>query len=126
MICDAKINIYKDNQKLSLRLNIAFLGHEGNATLVGLLKKDNKIVAKISRQVFFTYTHINNNVYISSNKISISLQDNAGPDGLQTLLPAFYNKKDARDNYQVYPQKPDGYIFIKDFTPAFYCSEQLN
>ena len=61
---------------------------------------------------------------LENTTTTISLQDTAGPDGLKKLLPEFYTEHGARTSFQVYAQKPGGYIFVKEFTPAFYCTEQ--
>ncbi len=123
MTCDAIINIHKGSQLLALRLRYTFLGNEGTATLLGILNDGNTTSAHISRHIFFNYKRIDDGVFLENTKTTISLQDTAGPEGLKNLLPAFYTDHGARTSFQVYAQKPGGYIFVKDFTPAFYCAE---
>ncbi|WFC81902.1 MULTISPECIES: hypothetical protein [Enterobacter] len=123
MSCDAIINIYKENRLLSIRLKYSFLGGEGIATLSGILKIDDELF-NVSRHVFFKYKRVDNSFYFEDTHVNISLQDNAGSDGLLDMLPDFYTKKGARANFQVYKQTPGGYVFVKEFTPAFYCTEQ--
>ncbi|MCU6359060.1 hypothetical protein [Enterobacter quasiroggenkampii] len=124
MTCDAIINIHKARQLLSLRLRYSFLGDEGTATLSGVLNDGDKVSARISRHVFFTYKRVDDGVFLENTKTTISLQDTAGTEGLKDLLPEFYTVPGARTSFQVFAQKPGGYIFVKDFTPAFYCAEQ--
>lgn len=124
MTCDAIINVHKEHQLLSIRLKYSFLGHEGVANLSSVLNNGNKGIFSISRTVLFKYKRINEGVYLENTTTTISLQDTAGPDGLKKLLPEFYTEHGARTSFQVYAQKPGGYIFVKEFTPAFYCTEQ--
>ncbi|MGG8135383.1 hypothetical protein PGO54_15000 [Klebsiella aerogenes] len=123
MSCDAVINVYKGNRLLSIRLKYSFLGSEGVATLSGILKNDNHELSNVSRHIFFEYKRVDNVIYLENTHVNISLQDNAGTDGLLDMLPDFYTKKEARANFQVYRQTPGGYVFVKEFTPAFYCTE---
>ncbi|WP_155957718.1 hypothetical protein [Klebsiella aerogenes] len=124
MTCDAIINIYKGKQRLSLRLQYAFLGEEGTVNLSGALEMEGEKATQINRQVFFNYIRVNDGVYLENKKTAISLLDNSGPNGLDSLLPAFYTHQGGRANFLVYAQKPGGYIFVKDFIPAFYCAEK--
>lgn len=123
MTCDAVINVHKSNELLSVRLRYSFLGNEGTATLSGILSEGDKISAHISRHIFFSYRRVDDGVYLENSRTTISLQDTAGPGGLKKFLPAFYSEHGTRTSFQVYAQKPGGYIFVKDFTPAFYCAE---
>jgi len=122
--CEAVINVHKDRQQLSIRLKYAFLEEEGSATLSGILLNDGEAAAQVSRQIFFNYKHVNEGVYLENQKTAISQQDTAGYDGLRKLLPAFYMKSGERTSFLIYPQKPGGYVFVKDFIPAFYCAKQ--
>lgn len=124
MTCDAIVNVHKENQVLSLRLKYAFLGKEGVTTLSGTLFNDKIATAHISRHVFFNYKRVDNAIYFENKRINISLQDTAGEYGLKYLLPSFYTQQGAQTSFEIYAQKPGGYIFVKDFTPAFYCAEQ--
>lgn len=122
--CEAVINVHKDRQQLSLRLKYSFLEEEGSANLSGILQNDGEAAAQVSRQIFFNYKHVNESIYLENKKTAISQQDTAGNDGLRKLLPAFYMKSGERTSFQIYPQQPGGYVFVKDFIPAFYCAKQ--
>ncbi|MFV5930385.1 hypothetical protein [Klebsiella aerogenes] len=122
--CDSIINVHKEDKLLSVRLKYCFLGNDGIATLSGFLKESDKDLVNISRHVFFKYKQIDNGVYLENTHTNISLQDNASSDELNNLLPDFYTSSGARTNFQVYMQQPGGYVFVKEFTPAFYCTKQ--
>ena len=119
--CSAVTNIYKGDEHLSLRLSYSFLGDDGIATLAGLLTNKEGKTSKISRQVCFRYRTLNENYYLENKRTMISLQDTAEPSALATMLPSFYEKTGARLTFQIYPQGTNGLIFVKDFTPVFYC-----
>lgn len=122
--CDAVINIHKDRQQLSVRVRYSFLDNEGSATLSGILMKDSETIAQVSRKIFFSYTHVNEGINLKNKKTVISHQDTVNNEGLKKILPAFYMKAGERTSFLLYPQKPGGYVFVKDFIPAFYCAEQ--
>lgn len=124
MTCDALINVHKAGKLLSFRLRYSFLDNDGTATLSGVLNDGDKVSARISRHIYFGYKRIDESVFLENTKTTISHQDTAGPDGLTDLLPEFYTALGAKISFQVFAQKPGGYIFVKDFTPAFYCAEQ--
>ncbi|OUC37179.1 putative membrane protein [Enterobacter sp. J49] len=119
--CSAVTNIYKGDEHLSLRLSYSFLGDDGIATLAGLLTDNEGNTSKISRQVCFKYRTFNENYYLENKRTMISLQDTAVPSVLAKMLPSFYEKTGARLTFQIYPQGTNGLIFVKDFTPVFYC-----
>ncbi|EKZ5287275.1 hypothetical protein [Klebsiella aerogenes] len=119
--CSAVTNIYKGDEHLSLRLSYSFLGDYGIATFAGLLTSKEGITSKISRQVCFKYRVLNENYYLENKRTMISLQDTAEPSALANMLPSFYEKTGARLTFQIYPQGTNGLIFVKDFTPVFYC-----
>ncbi|WP_273908111.1 hypothetical protein [Enterobacter bugandensis] len=119
--CSAVTNIYKGDEHLSLRLSYSFLGDDGIATLAGLLTDKEGKTSKISRQVCFKYRTLNENYYLENKRTMISLQDTAEPSALATMLPSFYEKTGARLTFRIYPQGTNGLIFVKDFTPVFYC-----
>lgn len=119
--CSAVTNIYKGNEHLSLRLSYSFLGEDGIATWTGLLTDKEGKTSKISRQVCFKYRTLNENYYLENKRTMISLQDTAEPSALAAMLPSFYEKTGARLTFQIYPQGANGFIFVKDFTPVFYC-----
>lgn len=119
--CSAVTNIYKGKAHLSLRLSYSFLGDDGIATLVGLLTDEAGKKSKVSRQVCFKYNTFNENYYLENKRTMVSLQDTAASSVLASMLPSFYEKAGARLTFQIHPQGPEGLIFVKDFTPVFYC-----
>ncbi|HGE6932754.1 TPA: hypothetical protein ACGCAO_004581 [Enterobacter cloacae] len=121
MSCSAVTNIYKGDEHLSLRLSYSFLGDDGIATLAGLLTDNEGKTSKINRQVCFKYRTLNENYYLENKRTMISLQDTADTSALAAMLPSFYEKTAARLTFQIYPQGKNGLIFVKDFTPVFYC-----
>ncbi|MDI9802634.1 hypothetical protein [Citrobacter koseri] len=117
--CEAQLTLVDQASSYDVLMNFTFADGTGIYEASGLYKDRHNQEIKTSNKVSFDYWRKGKNIYL------ISKETNELPKTDIPILdwkPDFFRKRDRGIALQVTQENADGYLFLYDHTPLFYCT----
>lgn len=117
--CEAQLTLIDQTSSYDVLMNFTFANDSGTYEASGLYKDRDGRTINTSNKVNFTYWRKGNNLYL------ISKETNELPKSDIPVIdwkPDFFRKRNRGLALQVIQENADGYLFLYDSTPLFYCT----
>ncbi|WP_423061268.1 hypothetical protein [Citrobacter portucalensis] len=117
--CEAQLTLQDQMSSYEVLMNFTFSGGSGKYEATGIYRDQQGHEIKTSNKVIFDYWRKEQNLYLFS-KSTNELPKRDVP--ILSWKPDFFRKHNRGLALQVMQQNADGYLFLYDHTPLFYCT----
>ncbi|HCL5070901.1 TPA: hypothetical protein N2F43_000098 [Salmonella enterica] len=117
--CEGQLTLLNKKTSYDLLINFTFADGTGLYEATGRYKDQYGNVVSTSNKVVFDYWRKEKNIYL------ISKETNELPATTTPLIswkPDFFRKRHRGITFQVIQENTEGYLFLYDHTPLFYCT----
>lgn len=117
--CEAQLTIMDEAASYDILMNFTFADGSGIYEASGLYKDPQGQTTSTSNKVTFDYWRKGKNLYLISKETNELPKTDVPMIGWK---PDFFRKRDRGLALQVIQENADGYLFLYDRTPLFYCT----
>lgn len=117
--CEGQLTLLNKKTSYDLLINFTFADDTGLYEATGRYKDQDGNVVNTSNKVVFDYWRKEKNIYLMSKETN-ELPATTTP--LIAWKPDFFRKRHRGITFQMIQENAEGYLFLYDHTPLFYCT----
>jgi hypothetical protein len=121
--CISRHTLLHGGFSMTARYFFSFYEERGVVRINGTILRDRKIYP-ISRQIFFTYTHEEDEYTLKSTYIEKMSTDRGDASGAEKHLPSFFSAGNRKFNFTLHQDRYRNAIIIFTEVPVFYCARR--